>query len=163
MTLKEIWRVACADFIPFQADYSFTDIWFGVIWAFHNHNISSERKKPETKTNRRTLSINYLAEYIYINVYTSKIFTYFFCWTFLCIIFFFQFFFQFYSQCLFACRFFLIYTWRHYLLLRSFIKHLRIHFNWFGVLKYYCSNVILPVKLQTSEFVRPYVTYVSWL
>lgn len=45
VTLKEIWRVACADFIPFQANYSFTDIWFGVIWAFHNYNISSEREK----------------------------------------------------------------------------------------------------------------------
>lgn len=64
VTLKEIWRVACADFIPFQANYSFTDIWFGVIWAFHNYNVSSERKKQKQKINRRTLSTNYLAEYM---------------------------------------------------------------------------------------------------
>lgn len=54
VTLKEIWRVACADFIPFQANYSFTDIWFGVIWAFHNYNISSEREK--TNKNKQNSS-----------------------------------------------------------------------------------------------------------
>lgn len=54
VTLKEIWRVACADFIPFQANYSFTDIWFGVIGAFRNYNISSgreEQKQKQTKEN----------------------------------------------------------------------------------------------------------------
>lgn len=58
VTLKEIWRLACADFIPFQANYSFTDIWFGVIWAFHNYNISSERKKQKKKP-EELLSTNY--------------------------------------------------------------------------------------------------------
>lgn len=55
VTLKEIWRVACADFIPFQANYSFTDIWFWVIWAFHNYNISSEREKQKQKQTEEQL------------------------------------------------------------------------------------------------------------
>lgn len=121
----------------------------------------SPLRGKETETNRRTLSTNYLAEYMYVNVYTSKIFTY------ILLLEIFVYNFGFFFSVLFTVSFytqvFLIYTWRHYLLLGSFIKHIRTHFNWFCVLKYHCSNGILPVKLQTSEFVRPYITYASWL
>lgn len=70
MTLKEIWRVACADFIPFQANYSFTDIWFGVIGAFRNYNISSGREEQKQK---RTLITEYLAEHMYQSTYSKII------------------------------------------------------------------------------------------
>lgn len=70
VTLKEIWRVACADFIPFQANYSFTDIWFGVIGAFRNYNISSgreEQKQTKENSNYRIFGWTHVSKHVLQN------------------------------------------------------------------------------------------------
>lgn len=45
MAFKDIWWTGSEDFISFQTNYSFTNIWFWITWTFCNYNVTSERGK----------------------------------------------------------------------------------------------------------------------